>query len=102
MERRDFLKKAALAVTGVSISNSLLAKESGTRFNNLDVRAIKSVWESKGLPQVSLYVHENKLLSAENEIRGKIKLDFQQDKVLFVDGLVLSESESALLIYLNS
>ncbi len=103
VSRRNFLQSSAMTVTalGVAITSPVSFCEESKKLP-YHVARVKSAWSEAGLGSEIAFLHKKGLLSLTADITSASQEDFLNGKMLDVDGLKLSQSESAFLIFMHS
>jgi hypothetical protein len=99
MKRRKFLSILALAPTTIMASPYLSSIKDGKPLPDREWDALKKAWKNASLPPVAVYLKEKSLLSPEGNIARAVSDDFRKQKVLSVDGLLLSQTEVAFVLF---
>lgn len=101
ISRRHFLRSSLAASTGSFILTSLPAQsfENVLSSSELDVRAIKSAWHKSMTISPGTHLKNMNIEVGGISVHAQIKSDFENNKTISVDGLLLSQTETAILLF---
>ncbi|MCP4258305.1 MAG: twin-arginine translocation signal domain-containing protein [Planctomycetes bacterium] len=99
-ERRKFLSRTAMAAGGLAISPlaDLQASVLSDGVKSPDYSSIKKAWNKSLSMSPEYYLHSRNLIKADANLDVASKEDFSQGRTLSVDGLMLSQTESAFVL----